>query len=133
MILRIKLVLLLLLLMQCARKSQVEKKGMILLSAVQFKESLQSEKDAILLDVRTPAEWKKGYIKSATHLDIFRDDFEQQLAQLDTLKTYFVYCASGGRSAEAVELMNNKGFRLVYDLDGGISEWKKAGLPIETN
>lgn len=93
-----------------------------------FAEKLK-EQNIILLDVRTPGEWKKGYIDGATHLDIFRDDFEAQINKLDKSKTYLVYCAMGGRSLEAAEMMEKKGFVKVYDLDGGITRWKSENLP----
>jgi phage shock protein E len=93
-----------------------------------FAEKLK-EQNTILLDVRTPGEWKKGYIDGATHLDIFRDDFEAQINKLDKSKTYLVYCAMGGRSLEAAEMMEKKGFVKVYDLDGGLTRWKSENLP----
>lgn len=86
----------------------------------------------VLLDVRTPSEQKKGILKGATCLDIFSDDFEQSLQKLDKTKTYYVYCAAGGRSLEACETMQKIGFIHVVDLDGGITRWRNDGLPVET-
>ncbi len=101
-----------------------------LLKPAQFNERLQAE-PGILIDVRTPNELKKGIIKNAVSLDIFRDDFESEMDKLDKSKTYYVYCAAGGRSGEAVEMMQKKGFAKVIDLDGGITKWKNEGLPVE--
>ena len=95
-----------------------------------FSEQLTSEK-GILLDVRTPAEWKKGHLKNARHLDLFRDDFEEELTKLDTNATIYVYCAAGGRSAEAAEMLHQKGFHKVVDMDGGFMRWKSEGFPVE--
>lgn len=90
----------------------------------------QSKKaKAVYLDVRTPQEWTKGHIKSATHLDIFRDDFETELKKLDKNKTYYVYCAVGGRSGEATVLMSKLGFKHIYNMQGGFKAWEKEGLP----
>ncbi|HLP32978.1 MAG TPA: rhodanese-like domain-containing protein [Bacteroidia bacterium] len=90
----------------------------------------QSKKaKAVYLDVRTPQEWTKGHIKSATHLDIFRDDFEAELKKLDKNKTYYVYCAVGGRSGEATVLMSKLGFKHIYNMQGGFKAWEKEGLP----
>ena len=50
----------------------------LLLSPKDFAQQLTTEK-GILLDVRTPGEWKKGHLKDARHLDIFRDDFENEI------------------------------------------------------
>lgn len=85
----------------------------------------------VLLDVRTPGEYKKGFIKGARLLDIFSDNFDTELNKLDRNATYYVYCASGGRSAECAEKMQDLGFKHVYDLDGGMGAWRNAGLPVE--
>jgi phage shock protein E len=83
-------------------------------------------KPGILVDVRTPGEVKKGAIANALNLDIFDDHFEAKLDQLDKSKPVYVYCAVGGRSAEAMEIMKKKGFREVYNLSGGYTAWSKA-------
>ena len=101
-----------------------------LLKPEEFNKRLNAE-PGIILDVRTPNELKKGMLKNAVSLDIFRDDFEAQVDKLDKSKTYYVYCAAGGRSSEAVEMMQKKGFAKVIDLDGGISKWINSGLPVE--
>lgn len=102
----------------------------VLVSPKDFAQQLTTEK-GILLDVRTPGEWKKGHLKDARHLDIFRDDFETEVSKIDTNTTVFVYCASGGRSAEAAEMMLKKGFHKIIDMDGGFMRWKNEGLPSE--
>lgn len=84
---------------------------------------------AIYLDVRTPQEWNKGHIAKAMHIDIFSDDFEAQLKKLDKNKTYFVYCAVGGRSSEATTLMAKLGFKHIYNMQGGFKAWEREGLP----
>lgn len=94
-----------------------------------FKNTLAS-KPGTLLDVRTPGEYKKGFIEGARLLDIFSDEFEAELNKLDRNATYYVYCASGGRSAECAEKMQGMGFKKVYDLDGGMGAWRNAGLPV---
>lgn len=113
------------------KKPQTKSDNVIqLLAPKDFAQLLATEK-GVLLDVRTPAEWKKGHLKDARHLDIFRDDFESEINKLDTNITVYVYCGSGGRSAEAAEMMQKKGFRKVVDMDGGIRDWKNSGLPVE--
>lgn len=95
-----------------------------------FHAKLDSIPGAVLLDVRTPQETSQAVIQGATLLDFKAADFEQQLAGLDKSKTYFVYCAAGGRSAKAGELMKEKGFTTVYTLEGGINAWAEKGFPI---
>lgn len=103
-----------------------------LVSPQEFNQKMKTEK-GILIDVRTPGEYKKGHLKGARLLDIFSDDFEKEIDKLDKSQTYFVYCGVGGRSEECTVMMKKKGFKKVYDMDGGIKRWTKEGLPIETN
>lgn len=88
--------------------------------------------DLVVLDVRTPEEFAEGHIEGATMLDFYRDDFGEQLAQLDPDVPYVVYCRSGNRSSQTREMMVELGFSDVEDVDGGILAWAGAGLPIVT-
>jgi rhodanese-related sulfurtransferase len=101
-------------------------------TAEEFKSKIDT-KDAngIILDVRTPDEISTGVIPGAIFLDYFQKDFEKQVAKLDPSKTYFVYCASGVRSGETVQLMKKNGFKEAHNLKGGLTSWKKFNLPIE--
>ncbi len=101
-----------------------------LLGPEEFKQKMVQE-PGILLDIRTHSEQKKGIIPTAQCLDFFSDSFEATLNNMDKSKTYYIYCASGGRSSEAAELMIKNGFVHVVDLDGGIKRWKEANLTIE--
>jgi thioredoxin 1 len=87
--------------------------------------------NAILVDVRTPEEYKEGHLQNALNIDWLGDGFEQSAAKLDKTKPVYVYCRSGKRSSDAAEKMKELGFEKVYELDGGISAWEDAKLPIE--
>jgi rhodanese-related sulfurtransferase len=83
-----------------------------------------TEQKAVLMDIRTPGEVNNGYIDGTEKFINFNDaKFEAELDKLDKNKTYIVYCASGGRSARASNLMVEKGFKNVYNLQGGIGAW----------
>ncbi len=85
---------------------------------------LKDEKKAVVIDVRTPAEWQEGVIDGATlFIDFKGANFEQQIAKLDKSKTYIVYCRSGGRSAGASQVMVDNGFKNVINMQGGIMSW----------
>lgn len=71
--------------------------------------------NVVVLDVRTPAEYATGHVRGAKNVDFRAPDFAQQIAQLDTTKTYMLYCASGNRSGQASKLMQAKGFPKVVD------------------
>jgi rhodanese-related sulfurtransferase len=87
-------------------------------------QKLQSDKNTIVIDVRTPAEIKQGYIKGTSKfMDINSADFEKNINNLDKTKTYVMVCRSGARSGRAGQLMVNKGFKKVYNLSGGLMNW----------
>jgi rhodanese-related sulfurtransferase len=82
------------------------------------------EENTVLIDVRTPGEVANGYIPStALFADISGDNFNKKINELDSTKTYVVYCKSGGRSTKAANYMVQKGFINVYNLEGGISNY----------
>jgi phage shock protein E len=81
-----------------------------------------------VLDVRTPEEVAEGVIPGAIVLDYKSADFKTSLDSLDKSKTYFVYCASGGRSGKTADLMKQENFNAVYSLAGGMKAWTEAGL-----
>ncbi|MFY0630195.1 MAG: rhodanese-like domain-containing protein [Flavobacteriaceae bacterium] len=87
---------------------------------------VMSENSIQLVDVRTPEEYKRGYIEGAVLIN-FRDSnfLEQMESKLDKDKPVYVYCASGGRSGRASSLLLEKGFKKVFDLEGGYSKWSK--------
>ena len=100
------------------------------LDAKAFKETMTKTPNKIILDVRTKGEVAQGVIAGALQIDYNNPHFEHQLEQLDKSKPIFVYCAIGGRSGSAAQLMQKKGFKNIYNLDGGISAWQRAGYPI---
>jgi thioredoxin 1 len=96
-----------------------------------FKAGLNDKKDEILLDVRTAGEYNDGHIKNALNIDWYSPDFKEQVGKLDKSKLVFVYCKSGGRSGQAVQMLKGMGFTEVYDLDGGITRWKNEGMALD--
>ncbi len=102
------------------------------LSSERFKAVAFSDKNGMILDLRTTEEIiDKGYIKGAVQLDYLAKDAEAKISKLDKNKTYYIYCASGGRSRDAADYMESKGFKKVYNLEKGFSEWISKGLPVE--
>jgi rhodanese-related sulfurtransferase len=93
-------------------------------------QKLVADKTIVTLDIRTPGEFTAAHIAGATNLDFRAVDFEQRLTGLDKSKTYFVYCASGNRSTQALPLFKKLRFQSLYHLDGGFKGWEKAGLPV---
>ncbi|MCB0402984.1 MAG: rhodanese-like domain-containing protein [Flavobacteriales bacterium] len=92
----------------------------------QFK-TLIVEQGGTVLDVRTPEEWAEGTIANAQKINYFDESFATQVESLDKTAPVFVYCKAGGRSASAAQVLKDKGFSKIYNLDGGITAWAAAG------
>lgn len=93
------------------------------LSASDFKEHIQ-KKNVQLIDVRTPNEFKSGAIKNAKNIDIFSNTFVSKCEALKKDQAVYVYCRSGARSRSASKKLSNMGFTEIYDLQGGISNFR---------
>ena len=86
--------------------------------------------DFLILDVRTPGEFRRGFIEGAVLMDYYAPEFRERFAALDRSATIFVYCHSGSRSSDVLHLADKLGFARVFDLRGGIAAWVAEGLPL---
>ncbi len=102
-----------------------------LLSPTDFNKQIASA-DAKIVDVRTPEEFKEGYIKGAVNIDWYAGDFQTSISQYGKEQKIYLYCKSGARSGSALDLLKKLGYKNVYSLSGGITSWKSAQLPVET-
>lgn len=91
--------------------------------ALTFNKLMGETANAVLLDVRTSAEFKEISIDGAINMDAMGKEFSQKISELDKNKTYFVYCRSGNRSGNACNLMSEMGFEHLYNLSGGLTKW----------
>ncbi|OIO79985.1 MAG: sulfurtransferase [Gallionellaceae bacterium CG1_02_56_997] len=90
--------------------------------------AMQQQGNFRLIDVRTEAEVARGKIPEGDALPLHL--LPLRLSELDkSAKTVF-YCQMGGRSAQAAAFADANGFTDVYNLQGGITAWAHAGLPI---
>ena len=95
----------------------------------QLKKRLEAkDKSLYLLDVRTPGEVAKGYIKGSMNISI--DKLPQKVEEIPKEKEVVVYCQSGARSALATMYLRARGFK-VNSLDHGFHEWEEAGYSTE--
>lgn len=92
---------------------------------------LINREDALVIDVRSPAEFAAGHLPEARNIPL--DKLAERQAELDKLKDkpLLVCCASGMRSAKACGELKKAGFARLYNLDGGIDAWVGAGYPIK--
>ena len=103
--------------------------GQVVLSPTEFQSKLNDTPDAILLDVRRPEEIAIERLENSQSI-VFDESFETKLDDLEQ-KPLFVYCASGKRSAKAAVILRAKGYKNVYELEGGLGAWKEAGLTLD--
>jgi len=95
-----------------------------------FEKKLQETSNAFLLDVRTAGEFGGGHLPKATNIDFRSPDFASKIKDLPKDKPVFVYCLSGGRSAQAAEILRKEGFQ-VTELQGGYLKWTTKLKPLE--
>ena len=97
---------------------------MINLSETEWIKLHDESEESVIIDVRTDDEFSTGYIEGAVNIDFYMgNQFISEIDKLDKSKSYFIYCKSGARSGQTCELMKQKGFKKVYNLEGGILGW----------
>lgn len=101
-----------------------------MLSAKEFQDKITELGNVVILDVRTPDEFKGGTIENAVNADITSYDFTNVVQTLDKSTPVMVFCLSGGRSKDAAKALRNMGFNTVYELKGGILKWNAENLPV---
>jgi thioredoxin len=102
-----------------------------ILNADEFEKQLMATKGEQLIDVRTPQEFEKYRITSAKNIDFRSPDFRKEIEKLDKNKPVLIYCLAGPRSKSAAAVFQEAGFKTIYDLEGGINAWSKAGKSID--
>ena len=86
---------------------------------------LSADQNAVIIDVRTPVEWRSGVIENAVLKNVMNPfKFKKWVLQLDKNKNYYVYCRSGVRSVNACKILERKGIENTFNLVGGIQNWQ---------
>jgi rhodanese-related sulfurtransferase len=99
------------------------------LSAQEFHEQYLHDKNALLLDVREYADYRKSRIKNAINIP-FTKGLDSAADTISREKALFIYCYAGGRSKKSALFFYDKGFRKLYSLKGGMIGWKAAKMPV---
>jgi|AntDeeMinimDraft_4_1070355.scaffolds.fasta_scaffold15218_1 rhodanese-related sulfurtransferase len=89
-------------------------------------ETLTQLDETQLIDVRSLKQYKEGHIKGAQNL-ILGKDFKQRFDELDKTKPVAVYCKTGGQSKKCAQILKDAGFKKVFDLRGGLTQWIYEG------
>jgi rhodanese-related sulfurtransferase len=97
--------------------------------------------ETVLIDIREPAEFRRGHIPGAVHLPRGLLEFEihglvQRMLSPEVgapeEQPIVLYCGTGGRSALAAETLAAMGYRNVRSMSGGLVAWAQANLPVDT-
>lgn len=95
------------------------------IDVIELKNELKTNSKAVLIDVRTPEEEAEGLIENSLRINISSESFPAKIMDLDKSKTYYVYCRSGGRSANACRYMESLGLEAI-NVEGGIMAWNQT-------
>ena len=109
------------------KSAAATQKKITLLSPSQFKEQ---SKNQIIVDIRTPQEFKEGHLENAINLNFFDPTFLTEIEKFDKNKPLYIYCRSGNRSSKVSPKIIKLGFQQVCDLQGGIKNWNKSKYPL---
>jgi len=115
-------------LMACSpSETEAESSGIQSITPVEASK-MYSAKEAVIIDVREQNEWDEKHIPGAIHIPIA--ELNNRLSELEQYKDspVIMQCLSGRRSAQGAVVLHNSGFKKVYNMDGGILAWDKAGL-----
>jgi len=91
---------------------------------------LMNDEEVVVLDVREPSETVGGKIAKAIQIPV--SGLSKRIGELEKHKnrTLLVYCKTGARSGTACRELSKHGFDKVFSLNGGITAWQEAHLPI---
>ena len=90
-------------------------------------EKLLKSGEAVLLDVRTEEEYRAEHVEGAKWIPL--NELSERAGELDKDKTIILcFCRSGARSSAACNFLKENGFRKLYNVTGGIIDWKLIGL-----
>jgi rhodanese-related sulfurtransferase len=81
-----------------------------------------------ILDVRTPAEFEEIHIAGSELMPL--DKLNAERLKSDGIERVIV-CRTGGRASKAQQQLQSAGCELFEVLEGGVSAWEQAGLPVE--
>lgn len=82
--------------------------------------------NAMLIDVRSPAEFEQGHIDKAININFFDPEFKHKILELKRTKEYYLYGKNEVTSYRTMEFMKSNDFPEVYILKGGWESWNTA-------
>ncbi|MDD2922658.1 MAG: rhodanese-like domain-containing protein [Anaerolineales bacterium] len=98
------------------------------LTAAELSEKLKFGKHPLVLDVRQPDEFRQGHIASAKLIPL--NELHRRMGELPKGREIVCVCATGSRSGSAAKILIKEGYT-VFDMQGGMSAWRHAKLPVQ--
>ena len=96
----------------------------------EIKKWLIDHPGTVLVDVRTPEEYRNGHITGAVNVDVDASDFDDRVKNLVPTQSYLLYCRTGVRTETAKKIFQRNHFQQIAILEGGIQAWLEAGFPL---
>ena len=81
---------------------------------------LKNDNDAVLLDVRSPQEYREGHLENSINLPLYNIEQECEKILPNKEFTIIIYCQTGNRSKRAMQILKKEGYLNLYNIAGGI-------------
>jgi sulfur-carrier protein adenylyltransferase/sulfurtransferase len=91
------------------------------ITAIDLKQKFDRHDKFVLVDVREPFEYEITHIPGSKLIPL--GELPARLSELDSADDIVLQCKSGGRSAKALRILQEAGFRKLSNLEGGITAW----------
>ena len=91
----------------------------------ELKNLIKINKEVILIDVRSPQEYKEGHLGLSINIPLY--DLERDIDNIlnkDKTKTIILYCQSGNRSNKALQILKDRNYKNLYQIEGGLDNIK---------
>ncbi|WP_303687693.1 rhodanese-like domain-containing protein [Nonlabens dokdonensis] len=107
-----------------------ENAGVINVVSVEEADALMELNNVKVIDVRSELQYSDKHINKAINIEVENDDLNTVLDVMDKNEPLLVYCNKGGQSERCAKVLQEKGFKLIYNLDGGIAKWEESGREV---
>jgi rhodanese-related sulfurtransferase len=97
------------------------------ITVFEAKTLIEENPDLVILDVRTKSEYDEAHIEGAINIPV--QELEERIDELSKIDNILIYCRTGNRSSQAVNILKSNGFTKFYHMNKGITGWNSAGYP----
>lgn len=86
---------------------------------------------ATIIDVRLKEDYNREKIEGALNIFFGDYDFDEQVDEFPKDNKYIIYCQVGVGSLKAIGIMEDLGFKDLYNMSGGLKKWKEMGYEVK--